>query len=149
MTTCAMTDVTDSSISKMEWKRWNSLPTYCVNWVCNSLMKYHNALVRGSDGTSVEAIFIQAILSSRMPTSCFYDLTRLKRCQREVAWWTFRRAAAVARGGQGYHTGDRVPGTCDGSSGIHILYTTPIRRKNFRRTARSSGIRSNCIISHK
>lgn len=47
-----------------------------------------------------------------------------------------------------YHAVDAA-GTCDGSSGTHILYTRPIRRKNFRRTARSSGIRSNCIISHR
>lgn len=46
MTACAMTDLTDSSISKMEWQRWNRHPTYCVNWVWNSFMKYHNALVR-------------------------------------------------------------------------------------------------------
>lgn len=47
-------------------------------------MKYHNALVRDSDATSVEAIFIRTILSSKMLTSCFYDLT-LQMCQVEVA----------------------------------------------------------------
>lgn len=48
-------------------------------------MKYHNALVRNSDGTSVEAIFIQATLSSKMLTPYFYDLI-LQMCQAEVAW---------------------------------------------------------------
>lgn len=36
----------DSLISKMEWRRGNRLPTYCVNWVCNTWMKRHNVLVR-------------------------------------------------------------------------------------------------------
>lgn len=59
----------------------------------------------------------------------------------------FYRTTAVAMG-PCYHAVDAA-GTCDASSGTHILYTRPIRRKNFRRTARSSGIRSNCIISHR
>lgn len=142
MTACAMTEI-DSSVGKMEWQKWDGLLTHCDNWVRNTLTKYHNASVRNLDGT----IFIQASLSSKMPT--FYSLTLLGVCQTDVAGWQFCRAAAVARRGQRYQIGDRVPGTCDGSSGIQILYTTPILRKNFRRTARSSGIRSNCIISHK
>lgn len=135
-----------SSVGKVRWQRWNRLPTDCGNWVHDGVKKY-NAWVRASGGTGAEPISIRAILSSKMPTFC--SLTPPETWQAEVAWWQFCRAGAVARRGQGYHTGDRVPGTCDGSSGIHILYTTPILRKNFRRTARSSGIRSNCIISHK
>lgn len=106
------------------------------------------ALVGDFDGASIEAILIQAILRPKMAAPGFCVALH-KLCQSEMARWMFCRAAAVACRGQGYHTGDSVGGTCDGSSGIHILYTTPIRRKNFRRTARSSGIRSNCIISHK
>ena len=108
-----------------------------------------HASVRGSTGTSVESPLYPDHSGLQDADSCFYDLPLQETCQAEVAWWTFCREAAGAHRGQGYHVGDRVPGTCDGSSGIHILNTTPIRRKNFRRTARSSGIRSNCIISHK
>lgn len=49
-------------------------------------MKYHNTLVRNSDGTSVEAIFIQATLSSKTLTPYFYDLILQEMCQEEVAW---------------------------------------------------------------
>lgn len=48
--------------------------------------------------------------------------------------------------GNDYEDGRR-PLIC--SSAIQILNTFPMRRKNFLRTARSSGIRSNCMISHK
>ncbi|EAW75682.1 hCG2018397, partial [Homo sapiens] len=82
-----------------------------------------------------------------MPTPCFYETSRDVPVRNGML--NILQSCSTGLGSQGYHTGDSAAGTCDGSSGIHILYTTPIRRKNFRRTARSSGIRSNCIISHK
>jgi len=48
-------------------------------------MKQHNVSARDC-GTLVEASFLQAILSSQMPTPCFYDLTLHEMCQAEVAW---------------------------------------------------------------
>lgn len=39
-------DRLDRWVRKTEWQRWNRLPTYCVNWVCNTLMKQHNGSAR-------------------------------------------------------------------------------------------------------
>lgn len=38
---CMCGDRLNSLARKMEWRRWNRFPTYCVNWVCNTLMEQH------------------------------------------------------------------------------------------------------------
>lgn len=114
----------------------DSLPTELL--VCDGLMRHHEPPL-GTVLTRVHptALQVQTQLGGQLPLR---QLGRHGGCSTEPQQWPCSQC---------YQVDDSAAGTCDGSSGIHILYTRPIRRKNFRRTARSSGIRSNCIISHR
>lgn len=128
----------DSSVSKMEQQMENLLPTSVV-LVCNGLMRHHEPPL----GTLTRSVY-RSLLSRSVPNKVGGSLL----ASRDGMTDTLQNHSSDC-GSQCYHVDDNAAGTCDGSSGIHILYTRPILRKNFRRTARSSGIRSNCMISHK
>lgn len=118
-------------------RRTDSLPTKLL--VCDGLMRPCEPPL----GTVLASVQATLLSRSRLQHGGWLLVCQLGQhggCAAEPQQWPRRQC---------YQVGDSAAGPCDGSSGIHILYTRPIRRKNFRRTARSSGIRSNCTISHR
>lgn len=137
-------DRSDGSVNKMEWQM--KLTPHPLSYWCNGLTRHHKprmgAVTSQCTGQSYPSP--SESQEGRWLLVCVWLFTSHAR-----HGMTHVLQSCSCGQGQGYHDGDKMAGTCDGSSGIHILYSTPIRRKNLRRTARSSGIRSKCIISHK